>query len=729
VASTPELRKEQKYFDNAAEHRERMRETLLRASQAAAHPRLAGRIHREAVHRASQLHGPNEAAAFGRLDTEEGERWYVGHNAIHDENQEPLVVSWKAPVAAAYYEATAQNPRGVVRRRQFSTEQNAVLDFEDLVFAQLAEQVAALEAPPDEPLLTDALLAELERARTGELREIAETIQAAQYDIIREDLDQLLLVQGGPGTGKTVVALHRVSWLLYNHPDRLRPDDVLVLGPNPTFIKYISKVLPFLGDDQVQQRTVRALLPGIRADRTEEIGVARLKGELRLMHLIDQGLQDRVGVPDGPLDAELGPQVVRLDRAEVQREVERSRALAYAEGRQRVRDHLRRLISRAFAGTPTSDDIDRVLDRIWPQFTAAAFLRDLFGSEARLLRAAGADFSAEEVRWLYRRATVRLAEERWSLTDVPLLDYADFRINGPRKDRFSHIVVDEAQDLSPMELQMIRRLSSTGSMTVLGDIAQSTGPWARDSWDDVVQGLRRDDVPVQQVHLRYGYRVPSQVFRYAAQLLPFAAPGLEEPRVIRDGPSEPELLRADPEEIGADVVAVAQKYIARGLNVAVICPAAAWGSVREAFDRSDVEWHDVRTDGLAGPITLLPPTESKGLEFDSVIVIDPTAIVAEDPQGLRLLFVALTRTTRYLAVVHTGQDLPIGASVSNAPAAMEPIAYATPPATSPAGGRLESAIVKALADELRGNVQAEKWPEVLERLAEELGLGAEPEPE
>jgi hypothetical protein len=235
---------------------------------------------------------PRRAVAFGRIDTEDDEVYYVGYNAIWDDRSDILVVNWQAPVAQPYFGASTEVPMGLVRRRDFTvTEQNQITEFDDLVFAELAAQVAELEEP------SDALLKDLARTRTGEMLDIVRTIQAAQFAIVSAPLDQLLVVQGGPGTGKTAIALHRVSWLLFNHRQELKPADVLIVGPNRTFVRYIKGVLPSLGDRDVDQRSLTELAPAVAIGRGESNEVARLKGDLRMVGLINRGLADRISVP------------------------------------------------------------------------------------------------------------------------------------------------------------------------------------------------------------------------------------------------------------------------------------------------------------------------------------------------------------------------------------------------------------------------------------------------
>jgi hypothetical protein len=257
--------------------------------------------------------------------------------------------------------------------------------------------------------------------------------------------------------------------------------------------------------------------------------------------------------------------------------------------------------------------------------------------------------------------------EDWSDADVALLDEAEVLINGMGM-RYAHVVVDEAQDLSPMQLRSVRRRSRNGSVTVVGDLAQSTGPWARDSWDDVISALKQD-FPAVAEELTLGYRVPEQVFALAAQLLPSAAPRVTPPRVIRRGPADPDLRQVDADDRVAEAVSAARNHAGRGHFVGIVCPATLRDELSEALRRADVAWSDASRGTLSKSINVVGPEEAKGLEFDAVVVLEPEEIVRESEQGLRLLYIALTRTTRYLTVVHAGalMPLPEGSTASRDP--------------------------------------------------------------
>jgi DNA helicase IV len=710
---------EQAYFDEAYRCREAMRGRIDGFADAAAHAGAAEHMHAYQEHAHRSLRPPGSPVAFGRTDAEDGESYRVGYHAIWNDTNDILVVNWQAPIAAPYYEASVDDPKGLLRRRDFTTDGNTIVDFEDFVFAELAAEVDRL-LEPREFALPDTLLEDLERHRTGEMQDIVRTIQQAQFRLVRADPDQLLVIQGGPGTGKTAVALHRVSWILFNHRDRIGPRDILVIGPNPTFIRYIQRLLPGLGDDNVRHTALIGLFGDVRygGPEVESPEVARLKGDLRMRQLVDRGLHDRISPPTEALAFEVGARVVTISTDTVLDRLGRFRALRFTAGRQRLREFIREEVVRRAGQAPERDSqIDATLDRIWPALTPQAFLRELYGSERRLVTAAGEDFTAAEVRALYRRSVEKLSDEVWSPADAAVLDYASLAMNGPPQNRYEHVVVDEAQDLSPMELSMIARRSTSGSMTILGDVAQSVGGWARDDWTDVLASLGGDG-PSNLEELQVGYRVPRQIFEFAAQLLPHIAPQVTPPTVVRDGPADPQLVHVDDDELPAAVVRVASDHAARGFQIGVVVPDSLRPQVQEAFDDAGVNWSDARLHGLTGNITLVAPVDCRGLEFDVVVVVEPEVLVTEQIHGHRLLYVALTRSTQYLIVVHAGAALPLPDRES--PTAAVPVetpADATS-TLSPVSRdeRAVDAFASVLADEIRDSLQPNLWPLMVERI-------------
>jgi hypothetical protein len=331
-------------------------------------------------------------------------------------------------------------------------------------------------------------------------------------------------------------------------------------------------------------------------------------------------------------------------------EAGRSAALPYSGRREVFRDRVGQLVS-------AEGGVADLVERLWPRLSAAGFLRDLFGSRRRLRAAAGTDFTAAEVALLHRRAADRLTEEVWSAEDLPLLDEAADLIDGTAR-RYAHIVVDEAQDLSPMQLRSVARRSATGALTVVGDIAQSTGAWARDTWDEVVEHLPTA-AGVEVVPLRYGYRVPRQVYELAARLLPVAAPAVAPVEVVRDGPQAPTVHRVGLAGRAGRTATVAIEHAAAGRFVGIVCPPRCRRETEAALAANGATWSSAERGELGAAINLVSPAEAKGLEFDAVVVVEPEQIVADHERGHRMLYVALTRTTAYLDVVCVGDPLPL----------------------------------------------------------------------
>ena len=651
--------REQQYFDQALEARDRSLAGLDLGAANAANPKAAADLRRMAKAKRVEADGDG-AVAEGRFDDESGVALYIGKHAIWTADNDVLVVNWQAPAAQPYYDASVSDPCGVVLKRAFETDRNRIIDFDDLVLADLLDQVRALDGRTPEPSFDDALLRDLDRVRTGEMQDIVKTIQAAQHALIRVPLDTLLVVQGGPGTGKTAIALHRVSWLLYNYADQLDDGDVLVVGPNPTFSRYIRALLPSLGDVNIVQQNLIGLGPVRSHRRPEEPSVAALKGDGRMEGLLPRALTARVRIPaeaDGVFEVNTRAGTARVPNAGLIDALNAALAVStYAQGRGQVRTYLSETLAQLTPGTlgATPQQVDAALDRVWPSLTSAVFLRELLGSRDRLFEAAGHAFTAEEAGRLYRQSADRVSEETWSDADVALLDEAEALING-EPSRYRHVVVDEAQDLSPMQLRSLRRRSN-GSMTVVGDMAQSTGAFARSSWEEISAALAQDH-PVQLRDLEYGYRVPRQVMDMAARLLPVAAPDIVPPTVVRDAPEDPRLLDFPVEEHAEQAVIAARDYAGHGLSVGIVCPSQSRHLLLEELERQKVKWNDGTSGALGQGINLVSPVDAKGLEFDAVVVLSPHVIVEEDVHGYRLLYIALTRTTRYLTVVHDGDPL------------------------------------------------------------------------
>jgi DNA helicase IV len=655
----PDLPNEQAYFDRALALRDRQQAGLARAPRLAANPKAAIEL-RKRVSKLG-LADPDEAIAFGRIDAAD-DRWYIGKGAIWDDDNDLVVVNWQAPIAAPFYTATPDDPEGLDARRLFRCTGNQIREIEDLVFRDLAEAIASGRQP--EPVITDALLDALGSARSGELGDIVATIQAAQYDVISRDLNQLLVVQGGPGTGKTVVGLHRVSWLLFNRRDRIEANDVLIVGPNPAFVHYISSVLPSLGEEAVVQLPLRALGPRVRIGRVDPPELRRLKGDRRMLRLILRGMRNRQRIDAHDVELTIEGRKICLDGRRI---ATRSRQLAGRPHNQahrmlraflisEARTALNRLGARDAAARDivvqgeAAKDVDSHLDRVWPSLTPQGFLVELLSSRRQLLAAGAGTLGESELELLALPRDARVGTWQWAVDDVPLLDAADALLNGV-STTYEHIVVDEAQDLSPLQLESIRRRSRTGSMTVLGDLAQATSPWAHQSWDAVVACLRQERVTATPVELEYGYRLPAEVHDVAMRLLPDAAPDLGSPRPVRCSGYEVAVVTSEDEARLADTVVAAVRELLGSGIVGVITPPSVRAALVAALDADGIAWTpELRP--AAAPVVVLTPDDAKGLEFDVVVVVEPKTIVDESEHGLRALYVALTRCTSRLALVH-----------------------------------------------------------------------------
>jgi DNA helicase IV len=656
-----EIRSEQEYFDRAMEaHHEKVErfERELR-SPGTADQRRAMKAESQKVARLTD----KDAAALMRVDLDDGDTMYLGKTAIQDENRDLLVINWKERAGSRFYQSTPDEPMGVVRKRDFKTHGNRIKSFKDIVLKQLGEDIAQLDgyvAP------SDALLDSLEATRTGAMRDIVGTIQAAQDKVLRQKMDSLLIIQGGPGTGKTAVALHRASWILYNHAERVQPEDVLIVGPNPAFARYIKEVLPELGDHGVPTTSVQDMLQrSIPVRSAESESVARIKGSAVMMDVITNGLNDRIKTPAGPVRIKRrnSASTIALLVETITEDVEEFRWRPYGTGRELLKDRLLQRCAEAIGslrGTSVESivdprSLDAELNKLWPQLSAAQFVRELLGSKQRLRRAADEHLTDTDIELLYRPVAERISEEPWTLADLALIDEASEAIQ-ERAATWEHIVVDEAQDLTPMQLAALRRRSRNGSMTVVGDLAQSTGPFARDSWADVINDLRSNaEVIVEE--LEYGYRVPREVYDIAQRLLPEAAPEVAPVQTVRSANALPELFDVAPALVAGEVARIASHHSGKGRFVGVIAPAELWDEITAAFQELELQWNDSGSVMTGNSINLVTPEASKGLEFDAVTVVAPETIMQQD-NGARLLYIALTRTTNRLDVVVPSGEVP-----------------------------------------------------------------------
>jgi DNA helicase IV len=637
--SHPDLAAEQAYVDGAYDCLDRMREALIRAAEAGATEVAAEAIESWANERLRTFADAERGLCFGRIDSEEAsDAIYVGRRWVHDDDRGALIVNWQAPAARPFYTATPAEPHGVTLRRRFRTRGRTLTGISDEALdGSLADAAAAVD---------DFLLEELEQARDARMRDIVATIQADQYRLIAREPDPPLVVQGGPGTGKTAVGLHRASYLLYAHRTELRR--VLVVGPNPAFMEYVSHVLPTLGEESVDQRALAELVDGVAVTRTDPLDVQRLKADPRLGEVVRRAATRASDGEPQELVVRLEGRFVGVEADEVEELLAEARAEfgLSAAARERFRmnvlrrfyeDYGVRLGGQAFRNF---DEVERALrkdgrltrflDRAWPAPKPEQVVRRLLASREGL--AAAADGLLDDAE----RELLRRARSGWSEADLPLIDETRALLTGA-PTQYGHVIVDEAQDLTPMQLRMVERRAA-GSFTVLGDIAQATGPIPYGRWEELLPHLPGGE-RAQVEELRHAYRVPREIMAIALPLLERIAPDVEPPLAYRVGAEPPRIVRGDP-PLQAGYEEAARLAGDEGLLAIIAPPSLRGTSAGSLFDESR--------------IAVLTPREAKGMEFDHVIVVEPALIVEEaaEGQGLRELYVALTRPTTTLVLVH-----------------------------------------------------------------------------
>lgn len=669
----PELRREQQHLAESRRQLARMRERTASMDAGAA----ADWVSREFLEstfalRMKQLaDDPTVPLFFGRLDYGSGEHvdesFHIGRRHVTGPDGDALVVDWRAPVSTPFYRASSAEPMGVDLRRRYGFARGELTGFED-------EPLTGGGGPEHSAILE----AEIERPRVGPMRDIVATIQPEQDVIVRADLSRSICVQGAPGTGKTAVGLHRAAYLLYAHREQLSRQGVLVVGPNASFLRYIRDVLPALGEVEATQATIEELvtapLPeGRRVRAVEPDDVATLKGDARLAEVLRRAVWAGVGTPDEALVVPRGSRRWRVPTHEVEEVLDglRSRGVRYAAAGSMLAQALaHRVLLRMEAGGESPDDrvqdavarsapVKAYVKALWPAVDPAKLLHRLLSDPDALATAADGLLDPDEQRLLRWDSPPRSAgTTRWTLADTVLLD--ELRDLLERTGSVGHLVADEAQDLSPMMLRALARRSSTGSVTVLGDLAQATTPWGARSWEDALTHLGKPDAHVEQ--LTRGFRVPSEVIEYAAGLLPHVAPSLVPPTSVRRTRGDLEVTRAP-----HPVAALADRLpgvLAREGSVGVVVPdalvAATTSALRDVDHRvlgeesaeAEQEW-DTRVE-------VVPASLAKGLEFDHVVLLEPAAVVSAEHDrvtGLRRLYVCLTRAVTSLLVLHA-EDLP-----------------------------------------------------------------------
>src|SRR3954470_18344743 len=488
---------------------------------------------------------PDAPPFFGRVDRDHDdgrpgvEIFHIGRRHVRDESNNPVVIDWRAPVSRAFYRATPDDRMGVRLRRRFGFAGGEISSFED----------EHLDRGEELGLASDLLREEIERPRVGPMRDIVATIQPDQDALVRAALDTSLCIQGAPGTGKTAVGLHRAAYLLYTYPDRLRRSGVLVVGPNQAFLHYIAQVLPSLGEGGITQSTIGGLLPWAPS-AAEPVEVAVLKGDARLADVLRRAVLAHVAKRDGDVLAIIGTKRYRVGAHHLRRYVDDARralgtGLRWSTARERLRlqvaEDVRRQREDA-GGAPTDAETARVarsaavkewVDAVWPDLSAASLLARVYAEPEFLARCSRATLTDEERSLLLRsapRSVKSVKSVKWTAADTVLLDELDALLEGT--ETFVHAVVDEAQDLSAMQCRAVARRCPLGSLTVLGDLAQATTPWAPGSWEATLAHLGHEAVVRP---LTAGYRVPGEVLELANRLLPHIAPEVPAATSIRTG--------------------------------------------------------------------------------------------------------------------------------------------------------------------------------------------------
>jgi DNA helicase IV len=626
---------------------------------------------------------PNVPLFFGRLDydaslgAEQDETLYIGRRHVTGEaGGEPLVIDWRAGMSRPFYQARPGQPMGVRLRRRFGFSHGQLTAYED-------EDLTG----PGEAAHSDIMESEIERPRTGPMRDIVATIQPEQDSIVRAGLSQSLCVQGAPGTGKTAIGLHRAAYLLYAFREQLARSGVLVVGPNDSFLSYIADVLPALGEIDAAQTTVTSLVcqaNGVTVRGFDTVPAALIKGDARMAEVLHRAVWSHLGTATAPLVVPRGAYQWRVGAhltAEVVEEL-RQRGVRYEAGRAMLPQRLaHQVLLRMEAGGDSPDDrvqdavarskpVRAYADALWPTLDPVKLIMKLLTDAEFLAAAADGILSPEEQQLIMMRKPPRsAAAARWTLADVILIDeVADLLQRTPSR---GHVIVDEAQDLSPMMLRAVGRRATTGSVTVLGDLAQATTPWATRSWRESLAHLGHPDAAISE--LSVGFRVPGAVIDFAARLLPQIAPALRPPHSVRRHRGELDVrpsMRIDDELVEA----IRQTMRNEG-TVGVIVAEAAVPHVRKLLNNNQLDYDllgedpkifDARadvaskeTDGaqLRKPI-LVPASLAKGLEFDHVVLLEPAEIVAGEPDqvtGLRRLYVCLTRAVTSLVVLHAAE--------------------------------------------------------------------------
>jgi hypothetical protein len=624
----------------------------------------------ELYHRAEALADiPDTPLFFGRLDYAEqsaddgvaGHSFHIGRRHVHAPDGTPAVIDWRAPVSRPFYRASAADPMNLARRRRFGFSGGELTAYEDERFAgaEGGDPGRSDQATATRP--SRILIDEIERPRSGPMRDIVATIQPDQDDIVRAEAAQTVCVQGAPGTGKTAVGLHRVAYLLYAHREQVRRRGVVMVGPNQAFLSYIRNVLPALGELDVTQTTVGELVASVPVRGADDETAAIVKGDARMAEVLRRALWASVRTPSAAVVLPRGARRWRVAAWELEELVHelRHRGVRYGAARELLEHRIAHVIltmmeaageacdDRTHEAVRRSRPVRAAVDAIWPKVDPVRLVFGLLSSAETLAGAAeGVLTAGEQAAIVWPSAPRGPGSARWSAADAVLIDEARDLIS--RTPSLAHVVVDEAQDLSPMECRALGRRCSTGSATVLGDLAQGTTPWAAPSWLSLLTNLGKPDTGVRE--LSVGYRVPRQILDYASTLLAVIAPELRPASSLRADPGALDLTRVPAASLGPALVTACRQACERPGSVAVIAADPQVPELGRALDQASLAYG---TPGTDATLTLVPVTLAKGLEYDHVIVVEPARIAGAETRGLQRLYVALTRAVSRLTVLYS----------------------------------------------------------------------------
>ncbi|WP_225845579.1 ATP-binding domain-containing protein [Streptomyces sp. HPF1205] len=608
--------------------------------------------------RLDYLHAPGSDVAEGAG----GENFYIGRRHVHDADGDPMVIDWRAPVSQPFYRASRNEPMDVALRRRFGYTGGELTAYEDEHLSDPAEAATA----------SRLLQEEIERPRVGPMRDIVATIQPEQHEIVVAGVGGTVCVQGAPGTGKTAVGLHRVAYLLYAHRERLSRTGTLVVGPNASFLRYIEQVLPALGEMQVKQATVDDLVAHVQIRGTDTAEAATVKGDARMAQVLRRAVRSGIRRPSQAAVVVRGSRRWRVPAYELQEIVDElaARDIRYQAAREALPQRIAHavLVQMERAGEAPDDRVQdavarnaavkAVVKECWPPVDPAKVVLRLLSDPDFLASCADGLLSADEQkRILWAKPARGLASAPWSAADAVLVDEAADLVQ--RTPSLGHVVLDEAQDLSPMQYRAVGRRCSTGSATVLGDIAQGTTPWATASWAEALGHLGKPEARVEE--LTRGFRVPREIIAYASRLLPAIAPGLAPASSVREAAGALSVRPVAPAALDAQVVAACRDALAYEGSIGLIAADPRVPSLARALDEAGLPFLAPGEEtSAAARLTLVPASLAKGLEYDYVVLDEPARVVSAEPDvrtGLRRLYVALTRAVSGLTVVHA-QPLP-----------------------------------------------------------------------